>query len=248
MKSILGGSLFCLIGLVPLVAGHDPGREEKVAVQTEDGKSKNNQIDVKKGAEQDDAAGVSPVELKFWRSIEKSSDPKDFEAYLKKYPNGHFVELARNRLKSLDVSKAPANADQPKDEQSQTLKFKLGHQHGGAFSSSYHEGVLSISPQKIQWEEVGLMSDQDDNFSVSCSDVTGIHVNLREGEPKPDTTVADHEYIRLELKNSALNRKGRKRYSFPVIDISDKETVKAAGEAIQRACPDLKIKAYKFSY
>jgi hypothetical protein len=92
------------------------------------------------------------------------------------------------------------------------------------------------------------MSDQDDNFSVSCSDITGIHVNLREGEPTPKTTIADHEYIRLELKNSAFNRKGRKRYSFPVIDISDKETVKAAGEAIKSACPGLPIKAFKFSY
>jgi hypothetical protein len=205
------------------------------------------------------AADASQVEVKFWESIQNSNDPKDFEAYIKKYPNGHFVDLANNRIKSLEDSNgAPAAANgateiptdnsSNKDEQSQTLKFKLGHQHGGAFSSSYHEGLLSISPQKIQWEEVGLMSDRDDNFSVSCSDVTGIHVNLREGEPKPETTVADHEYIRLELKDSALNRKGRKRYSFPVIDITDTETVKAAGEAIQRACPDLKIKAFKFKY
>jgi hypothetical protein len=423
MKSILSGPLFCLIGLVPLVAGHDPGREDKVAVQTEGGASKNNQIEVKtdrfsnkttlvlkpqplidkpdhfvtliintevmksddpllkvslysmvhvasqarvppdfgdselhflvddkpldikyntisdypmpleskyyiekhnlrfkrtysyfafdsayeslskaeniemrlgpfelklnqqvtanlreyarqvlearnklhpgnnkpKGAERVVTASVSPVELKFWESIEKSNDPKDFEAYIRKYPNGHFADLANNRIKSLGSSNgasAPANAtpeapiDNPsnKDEQPQTLKFKLGHQHGGAFSSSFHEGFLSISPQKIQWEEIGLMSDRDDNFSVSCSDITGVHVNLREGEPKPETTVADHEYIRLELKDSALNRKGRKRYSFPVIDISDKESIKAAGEAIKRACPDLKIKANKFSY
>ncbi|HEU0174208.1 MAG TPA: hypothetical protein VFV58_08070, partial [Blastocatellia bacterium] len=189
------------------------------------------------------AADASQVEVKFWESIENSNDPKDFEAYIRKYPNGHFIDLANNRIKSLGDSNgasAPANGapERPtddssnKDGQSQTLKFKLGHQHGGAFSSSYHEGVLSIAPQKIQWEEVGLMSDRDDNFSVSCSDVVGIHVNLREGEPKPDTTVADHEYVRLELKDSALNRKGRKRYSFPVIDISDTETVKAAGEAI----------------
>src|SRR5215510_7462457 len=51
---------------------------------------------------------VSSFELKFWESIEKSNDPKDFEAYIRKYPNGNFVDLAKNRVKSIEAAKKDA--------------------------------------------------------------------------------------------------------------------------------------------
>jgi hypothetical protein len=46
--------------------------------------------------------GIDPaaVELSFWESIKNSSDPADFQAYLNKYPNGVFVELATRRVRS----------------------------------------------------------------------------------------------------------------------------------------------------
>ncbi|HYP00955.1 MAG TPA: caspase family protein, partial [Pyrinomonadaceae bacterium] len=37
------------------------------------------------------------VELSFWDAIKNSSDPEDFRAYLDKYPNGTFADLARRR-------------------------------------------------------------------------------------------------------------------------------------------------------
>lgn len=40
-------------------------------------------------------------EVVFWKSIEDSDDPADFEAYLANFPNGHFADLARNRLARL---------------------------------------------------------------------------------------------------------------------------------------------------
>ena len=40
------------------------------------------------------------VEINFWNSIKNSQNPADFQAYLKKYPNGDFVELAKNRLQT----------------------------------------------------------------------------------------------------------------------------------------------------
>src|SRR5215475_9835930 len=65
-----------------------------------------------KVVERADTADVSQVELKFWESVEKSSDPKDFEAYLRKYPNGNFVELANNRVKSLEAAKGSVSPNQ----------------------------------------------------------------------------------------------------------------------------------------
>lgn len=41
------------------------------------------------------------MELAFWQSIKDSKDPADFEAYLRKYRDGTFTDLAGNRLRQL---------------------------------------------------------------------------------------------------------------------------------------------------
>jgi len=61
------------------------------------------------------------LELPFWESVKDSSNPEDFKEYLKKYPLGEFVGLARNRIKWLTTTKAalpvpetiPAQVDSP---------------------------------------------------------------------------------------------------------------------------------------
>ena len=46
--------------------------------------------------------GVATNEhLWFWQSIQTSTDPNDFRAYLESYPDGSFAPLARNRLNAL---------------------------------------------------------------------------------------------------------------------------------------------------
>ena len=45
-------------------------------------------------------ADAATIELAFWDSIKSSTDIDDFKAYIEQYPNGRFVSLARNRLRS----------------------------------------------------------------------------------------------------------------------------------------------------
>lgn len=42
------------------------------------------------------------IERTYWESIRDSSDPEDFRAYLRKYPDGEFVDLANNRIRGLE--------------------------------------------------------------------------------------------------------------------------------------------------
>lgn len=62
---------------------------------------------------------ANAVELAFWNSIKDSTDPEDFRAYLKKYPNGQFADLAHNRIRTLEAANAkpiatPTPTEQPK--------------------------------------------------------------------------------------------------------------------------------------
>jgi hypothetical protein len=41
------------------------------------------------------------TELVFWQTIKESKDVDDFRAYLRRYPNGQFSEIAKNRVKRL---------------------------------------------------------------------------------------------------------------------------------------------------
>jgi len=56
------------------------------------------------------AAPASPdvvsLEVTFWNSIKDSKDPQLFEAYLKRYPNGTFVDIARINLEQFKVAVA----------------------------------------------------------------------------------------------------------------------------------------------
>jgi formylglycine-generating enzyme required for sulfatase activity len=49
--------------------------------------------------------GRDEIETTFWTSIESSADPADFDAYLRKYPNGNYRALAENHIKRLLRSK-----------------------------------------------------------------------------------------------------------------------------------------------
>lgn len=56
--------------------------------------------------------GAGEIEKTYWTSIERSTDPADFESYLRKYPRGSYADLAANRLKKLrgNESARPAAA------------------------------------------------------------------------------------------------------------------------------------------
>ena len=52
-------------------------------------------------------------ELVFWQTIAKSANAADFEEYLRRYPEGQFVGLAKNRVAALRAPKPPPPARRP---------------------------------------------------------------------------------------------------------------------------------------
>jgi hypothetical protein len=69
--------------------------------------------------------GVSPAELSFWESVKNSTDPEDFSAYLKQYPSGSFVSLARSRMQVLQETAHPnAASNAGAEEQVKTVDIR----------------------------------------------------------------------------------------------------------------------------
>jgi ankyrin repeat protein len=74
------------------------------------------------GAQAGAAAGemINPAafELSYWDSIKNSTDLKDFQSYIEKYPNGQFVTLAKNRISGLESSAKPVESERTSSETS----------------------------------------------------------------------------------------------------------------------------------
>jgi formylglycine-generating enzyme required for sulfatase activity len=51
---------------------------------------------------------ATAAEMIFWSSIKDSTNPEDYNEYLRKYPNGEFAGLAKSRLNALETAKAEA--------------------------------------------------------------------------------------------------------------------------------------------
>ena len=66
----------------------------------------------------------STMELAFWDAIEDSTDPAEFEEFLRKFPNGTFAGLARLRIKQLRA-KRPSPAPDPEAERKQKTDLAL---------------------------------------------------------------------------------------------------------------------------
>ena len=66
-------------------------------------------------AQQQSPAASAEVELVFWQSIADSTNPAEFEAYLRRFPNGMFSDLAQIRLEALRAGSnaGPVSAGRP---------------------------------------------------------------------------------------------------------------------------------------
>lgn len=52
-------------------------------------------------------------EIEFWKSVQNSKNPAEFQAYLDTYPNGRFAPLARLRITQLGGKPAASPAERP---------------------------------------------------------------------------------------------------------------------------------------
>lgn len=77
-----------------------------------------------------------PADIEFWKGIKNSQKPDDFRQYLKEYPDGEFIELARMRIAALEKTvikarqeemqrKLEAEAKRKSEEEAQARRAKF---------------------------------------------------------------------------------------------------------------------------
>jgi hypothetical protein len=94
-------------------------------------------------------ASASATELAYWDSVKNSTNADDLQAYLRKYPQGEFAELANNRLKALESATSKPN---PAASSVEVLSFRGTFGAKMALSSFEWQGSLRVGPDWIKFE------------------------------------------------------------------------------------------------
>jgi hypothetical protein len=107
------------------------------------------------------------AEIVFWNTIKDSHDPALYRAYLKKFPDGVFKEIAEVEVAkaAAPVGDRPAASARPPDE---VQTFLIHHVHRGTDP----EGRLWVGAGKVEFQEHGDGSNPEHNFSATCVQIT----------------------------------------------------------------------------
>lgn len=117
------------------------------------------------------------VEVAFWESIKDSTNPADFRAYLNKYPNGEFSELARIRLAKLENIERKPNVSDTKtatifEEHFNNNNRQWLENSDDATRHAVTDGYyLFESKKKDLWWFITqpVAINQDEDFKIECN-------------------------------------------------------------------------------
>ena len=96
------------------------------------------------------------VQLAFWEAAKDSGSPIELEAYLERYPDGEFVELAQARLESLREAGAPTTDEVTEGELTfwNSIKDSENPDMFRAYLNKYPDGTYAeLARINIELEE-----------------------------------------------------------------------------------------------
>ncbi len=188
-------------------------------------KIKNLEASAKPADSTSSSANNVAAELAFWDAIKNSTKGKDFEAYLKKYPNGEFAYLAKSRRSELEAGAREAKeaadnraaAQKEADEIARKTKsFKGSYGITTATGNYFSEGTLIVSPNKIQFTCPGSKWCTACTYTWEC--------------PRFAEAVVDNSSIR-EISDKVSGRTYKSRFNT-----SSASEAASALQAIREVC------------
>ena len=111
----------------------------------------------------------SATEIAFWDSVKNSSNPEDFQAYVKKYPSGSFAELANNRLRSVAAARRERERAEDariaaEENAKQTKTFKVAYGYKFSLGERFWDATLTVTPEKF-----GFVANDGTRIGWTCA-------------------------------------------------------------------------------
>ena len=157
-------------------------------------------------------------EIVFWQSIRDSSDPALFDAYIKKFPNGTFYELAiikKDRLINQQQAASPQRKPVPQAGLSAWYDFqaikdlsKIGQKIDAMLKKKKTEQIRELKERKQHLSNLKLRYERE---SMVMSDrmrrQKELEIKMRADELRQSSDEYRHEYSRLEKRLMTLLQK-----------------------------------------
>ena len=122
--------------------------------------------------------GGDSMEMVYWNAIKDSRNPSDFRGYVTKFPGGLFVELANNRIASLEAEgRDAARAKEVAAEEERrrnTRIFEVKDAGGTDGSLTVTPGTLSFEPKKANAKK---------NLTIECAQIKRIEAGKSVYQP-----------------------------------------------------------------
>ena len=123
------------------------------------------------------------MEMTYWNAIKDSRNPSDFKAYVNKFPNGLFVEIANGRVAMLEGEAAERERTKAAAEASDRARNSHLYDVQDASRTS---GTLTVTPGTLSFEP--RKANEKKNMIIQCAEIKRIeqgqsafvlpHVNL----------------------------------------------------------------------
>lgn len=144
--------------------------------------------DVQLKSEIETNVGSNQIELTYWNSIQDSNNPSLFAAYLKRYPDGLFSDLAKIRAKGHNAAK---QTNKPSSDNTNDMLFwnsirnSENHAYYQAYLNRYPEGQF-VEIARLKIEELKIQS------LVKNKEISDKLVNKQNIE-KDETVIVTHD-------------------------------------------------------
>jgi hypothetical protein len=112
----------------------------------------------------------SATELAFWDAIKNSTNVEDFHAYLKKYPNGQFVDLAKNRVTQVEAAAREADQRAAAKRQANEIAARVVTFQGTFGAKTFLFNVFANGTLIVSRSRLSFACDENKSCSL-CGDV-----------------------------------------------------------------------------
>lgn len=160
------------------------------------------------------------VELSFWESIKNSGDPEEFAAYLNKYPEGQFAELARIRMRALAGKKGEASGENtaPKQPPPADSAATTGNPSKSISQTPSHDGVAQQPKEQLSEEQPAKEQPEKEQPKEQPA----------AEKPKSDEAGDAADALTVEAALDSLRRLLPSKFSYKVMAAGEA----SAGEAV----------------